>query len=113
MIIVLYLSITCSSSSGRQLLVDFRQLRDWLLSPGELSLPQSVLESLSNIPAIGEIERGLLKICGTTPEDTRLDSEMASPIWGELWRDLPFASHLQLCWIDAWTSDKDWTDCSL
>ena len=99
-----------SSSSGRQLLVDFRHLRHWLLSP-DLSLPQPTTEFLSNLPALSEIERGLLEVCGTAD---KLESQKAiSPDWGELWSELPYASLLSVCREMAWVTERDWTNCSL
>ena len=109
--------ITCimilffSSSSGRQLLVDFRHLRRWLLSPDH-SLPQPTAELLSTLPALSEIERGLLEVCGTAD---KMESQKAivSPDWGELWSQLPYASQLSVCWEHAWANESDWTNCAL
>ena len=98
----------CSSSSGRQLLVDFRHIRRWLLSP-ELGLSQSAVELLSSLPALSEMERGLLDLCGTADEvDARTATEP-----GEAWKGLTYASDLPVCRDQAWAMDKDWSSCSV
>ena len=97
-------------SCGRQLLVDIRHIRRWLLSP-DLSLPQPTTELLSNLPALSEMERGLLELCGTA--DKMESQSVISPDWGELWSELPFASQLHVCREQAWANERDWLNCSL
>ena len=99
---------TLSSSSGRQLLVDFHHIHHWLTSP-DLGLSQQALELISSLPALLEMERGLLEVCGTTDQvDSRPTLE-----FGEAWHSLTCASQLAVCRKQAWISDKDWTECTL
>ena len=97
-----------SSSSGRQLLVDFRHIRDWLTSQ-ELGLTQEASQLLFNLPALSEIERGLMEVCGTADQ---VDSGAALE-FGEAWSALNCASLLPVCREQAWATDKDWLECTL
>ena len=96
-----------SSSSGRQLLIDFRHIRHWLTSP-DLGLSQEAIQLLSSLPALSEMERGLLEVCGTADQ---VDSGPALE-FGEAWQGLMCASHLSVCRELAWVSDRDWVDCT-
>lgn len=99
-----------SSSAGRQLLVDFRHIRHWLMSP-ELGLHQEAIQLLSNLPALAEMERGLLEVCGTAD---RTDTQSGADLeWGEAWSILMYSSHLSVCKEQAWASEKDWISCIL
>ena len=89
--------------------MDFRHLRQWLQSP-ELSLSQPAVELLSNLPALSEMERGLLDLCGMADE---VDAGPAASEPGEAWKGLNYASYLPVCKDQAWALDKDWASCSL
>ena len=76
------LVLSCRFSAGRQLLVDFHYLSQWLTSDGLRLLPTTV-QSLSSLPVVAEIERGLLLLSGADTSATdavpRGDSSGTSP----------------------------------
>ena len=109
----LYTVHSCRPVAGRQLLVDFRHLSQWLTSE-KLGLHNSTLQSLSSLPATTEIEQGLQLLCGTTlhtdsgssqvtPEDSSRGSPQSTSVRGlsslPVWKEM------------AWYSITDWQEC--
>ena len=109
----LYTLHSCRPVAGRQLLVDFRHLSQWLTSE-KLGLYNTTLQSLSSLPATTEIEQGLQLLCGTTshtdsgssqvtPEDSSRGSPQSTSVRGlsslPVWKEM------------AWYSTTDWQEC--
>lgn len=98
--------------AARQLLVDFHHLSLWPCSE-KLGLCPTTVESLSSLPVVAEMERGLELLCGTIPhtsgevphrprgaESCHLDcirGLLSLSVWSEI----------------AWYNSTDWQECIL
>ena len=98
-------------AAGRQLVMDFSHLSQWLTTE-KLGLDPTTAQSLSKLPILSEIEQGLGLLCGTTdyrystaclgedcgvPTCTCISGYSSLPLWTEI-------AHYNI---------KDWLDCVL
>ena len=103
----------CRLPAGRQLLVDFHHLSQWL-SSDRLGLLPATLQSLSSLPVVAEVEQGLQLLCGTAAfepdtaphrDGSIADSHHAACVRGysslSVWSEI------------AWHSSSDWQQCML
>ena len=87
---------------GRQLLVDFCYLRQWITSD-KLGLEAATTQCVSRLPAVTEVERGLHWLSGdppTTPPHNVTHRHSTGSVRG--YHSLPVWSEI------AWYSPSDW-----
>ena len=95
------------SHAGRQLLTDLRYMWKWLSSSSsKLGLCEGAVLLLSTLTALGELEHGLLVLCGTAGErrDPTTTTAAAASFTAEL-----FHPHLPVFSELAWHSELEWS----
>ena len=91
-------------SAGQQLLTDFRHLRQWLTSE-EMGLCAGTSQLLATLPALADVEHGLLLVCGTTDHTSHPPEAM------DHLHTYTTYSHLPVFLELAWHSTQDWLNC--
>lgn len=100
-------TLTYTSHAGRQLLTDLRYMWKWLSSSSsKLGLCEGAVLLLSTLTALGELEHGLLVLCGTAGErrDPTTTTAAAASFTAEL-----FHPHLPVFSELAWHSELEWS----